>query len=903
MKRSIILVLFVVAVHTAACSSEPSASIDVRYDVEARRLDGSVELTLIPEQPTVYLSLLANLDREANPYPSPRSLDALYPFGFEPAETLVIEVDRIEQGTSSPLPFRTLALPPAWQTYSLDDTVLAIDLASFDPEAPSSVTIRIEFLTEIPRHTIGDNGITDGVLTWRFGWYPTLFPAQANLIEENGRLAYEGRDAFPLTFPWMRLQARVTVPDGYELIAGTDRCENESVGDGDETEYRIAFDGPARSLAFAIGTDYERYTLDGPIPIDVATLPGHDEDARFLATLARDILDEYVERYGPYPRTRLTLVENPNLDGLSFAADGIVWLSRRFFTHRNVLFTGALNRVAEYVLAHEIAHQWVGLGTGIDLNAEAWLSEGLAQYLAVHYFEGRYGAFDPNLFGFGSPGIGEELVKRQFGFFNLREHFIELPYLTTQYAGFDEALVKPIENVRFGNASTVRLYDKGYLVARAIASTIGNEAFDRAILRAIEERRADLLDVRTFQTLLEEESGRSLDEIFETWVLGNGRVDYGVRIISREREGSEYRTTVAVTRTGGAAQPVEVEVTLASGATARQTWSGDEESVELVFDTPSRVVRATVDPDHRLPDLERLNNHDPVRIVSGANEAAYPLDAYVLTADTAGNGLTFSYLDRFRVSIAQNAAAASVVLGRTHRLSIAAAAAPDRQLVGAIAWTTTRYAQPETGSPATFWEPDVSLTVRLERLLDGDTPRGALGLDILDHSSFASSSARRLSIDITTGGAGRLSAEASDELRIVPNLYLQGALELGLGFNSPPEPFRFRLSSLHSFAPASTDHELVGEIALDIAENSEMPYNLLNVAMIDGTHSRLVVAGGLGWTRPDEFGTTSPYIEAGIEQIFDLSTLGGLLSLRLRVGVATPVLGRGTTVFYVRLSQ
>jgi hypothetical protein len=110
------------------------------------------------------------------------------------------------------------------------------------------------------------------------------------------------------------------------------------------------------------------------------------------------------------------------------------------------------------------------LGTGIDLNAEAWLSEGLAQYLAVQYYERRYAAFAPNLFEFGSPGIIEELVKQQFGFFNLREHFIELPYLMTQYVGFDEALVKPIEKVRFSNVSDVRLYDKGYLVARAIAS-------------------------------------------------------------------------------------------------------------------------------------------------------------------------------------------------------------------------------------------------------------------------------------------------------------------------------------------------------------------------------------------------------------------------------------------------
>ena len=550
---SLFAIAILVVPVSAESTAEPSCVIDVRYDAEHRQFDGTVELHLIPTTQTVYLSLLANLDREPNPYLSPRSADVRYPFGFETSETVVTTVELVEGGEASELSFRTLALPPSWQTYSLDDTVLGIDLPGPASDVSGPVTLRIAFTTEVPRNAVGDQGITAEILTWRFGWFPALFPAQEEIVEEAGRIAYDGREAFPLTFPWIRLEATVTIPGAFDLIAGADVLEplTDPVEDEGEKRFRVAYESPARSLGLTIGTDYHRYTLDGPIPIEVAYLPGHEEDARFFATLARDIVDEYEGRYGAYPRTRLTIVENPNDNGLSFAADGIVWLSRRFFTHRNVLFFGALNRVTEYVLAHEIAHQWVGLGTGIDLNTEAWLSEGLAQYLAVRYFEGRYGAFEPNLFGFSSPGVIEELVKRQFGYFNLREHFIELPYLMTQYVGFDEALVKPIENVQFSNVSDVRLYDKGYLVARAIAAAIGDDAFERAISRAIDERRADLLDVHTFQVLLEEESGRPLDEIFDTWVFGPGRVDYSIRIASREPSGTEHVTTVVVTRSGG----------------------------------------------------------------------------------------------------------------------------------------------------------------------------------------------------------------------------------------------------------------------------------------------------------------------------------------------------------------
>jgi len=294
-----------------------------------------------------------------------------------------------------------------------------------------------------------------------------LFPEQSLIVERDGVIGYAGVESLPLVFPWAQLSAAVAVPAEFSLIVGTDIVEKlanltdvansaeladvaeiEDVaefGSSDESihSYIVRNETPSRSLALTIGKSYESYRIESTTNVEVFYLPHHEGDARLIATLALDILADYIARYGPYPRSSLTIVESPSPHGHAFAADGIVWLSSRFFTHRDLLFPGALNRVTEYVLAHEIAHQWVGLGTGIDLDAEAWLSEGLAQYLSVRYFEDRYGSFEPNLFAPQVPGIVGEYVKQQWGFFNLREHFVELPYLLTLRAGFDEELIKP----------------------------------------------------------------------------------------------------------------------------------------------------------------------------------------------------------------------------------------------------------------------------------------------------------------------------------------------------------------------------------------------------------------------------------------------------------------------------
>ena len=241
-----------------------------------------------------------------------------------------------------------------------------------------------------------------------------LLPDQGEWVETNDVLERRSGESFPMEFPAYDYRGEITLPYGYVLATGADHVEVQSgsatSGDAgaDATDYLLSNDAPARSLALTAGPGYERYALDaGLVPVEVFFLEGHEEEARLFATYARDILSDYESRYGPYPRERLAIVECPNADGSSMAADGIVWLSTLYFTHRNVTLPGILNRFCEFVLAHEIAHQWWGIGAGSDFNAQNRLSEGLAQYLAVTYFEDRHGAFGPNAFEILHQGILE----------------------------------------------------------------------------------------------------------------------------------------------------------------------------------------------------------------------------------------------------------------------------------------------------------------------------------------------------------------------------------------------------------------------------------------------------------------------------------------------------------------
>jgi hypothetical protein len=899
MRKALYLILACCAAFGVLGSAAPAQKLDVVYDAEHRTLAGTLTMSVEASPSPIYFLLLPNLGRERNPYLGPRAIDEQYPAGFEESSLDVDQVTLVDGETRTTGAFRLLAMAPGLQTYSLADAVLAID------GVQTSSTVEIRFTTHAPRIASGDGGVTAETFTWRFGWFPLLLESSKAFREEDGVLYAGPTDAFPLVFPLMQIEARVTVPADVIVSAGADHVKVVSEPAADEkggpATYAIRNDGPTRSLALTFSAGLERYVLDGPTPIEVTYVKGHAYVARLLATYARDILADYEARYGPYPRSRLAIVENPNPDGSAFSADGLALLSARFFTHRDVLLPGILHRLTEFVLAHEIAHQWFGMRAGIDLDRDAWLSEGLAQYASVGYFERTYGAVDPNLLFVTGNGIVEDFVATQFGYLNLREHLVEFPYISSVWSGFDEALVKPSIDVRYGNETAVRLYDKGFVVARALASAVGVDAFDRVLQRSMTADPSGRLDPATLQRWVEEESGRSFAEWFAAWVYGDASVDYSIRIVSRAKTEATYETVVNLRRDGGVPQAVEVEARLVSGTTTRQTWDAVEAEGTLTFLTPSPVTRVTVDPDHRLPDRDRINNNAPVRIVIAADKATLPLDAYVLAPDTGSSGISLSRLDRFRVAVSQDEASLVIRRGRGEEfqanVSIAGA-----KLQGSVGYVLTTFGKIETGAPGTTWAPDFTFSVAGLRQMSDDAPLYVLRLAAVRLASSADSTVAAVGLDLASTGVARLAATASDEVAIFPQVYIQGSASLGFGLGQLPSALQFRFGELRAVALAPASVKLAGSLGVELPSFGKLPYNLFTLAMIDEVRTRLYIAGGVGWTRPDGSGTTSAGAEAGLEQAFGLSTLGGLLPFTVRLGIALPIQGELKPVLYVGLS-
>ncbi|MBS3787485.1 hypothetical protein KGY79_04715, partial [Candidatus Bipolaricaulota bacterium] len=337
---------------------------ETEYQIEAKLIDEKqlikgrekVKFTNSLDQPVseVVFTLDGNLYREPNPYISRVNLDSTYPAGFDPGWT---EVANIIGPDGEELNYTMESLPPFSQTYSLKNTIVRIELAE-KLEPGERTQVSLDFSTRFPQKKAGDQEFFQGVYTWRFGWYPTLTPAE-------WWAGYDREVYSRSKLPIANYEVQLDVPEDFEVAGVT----LEETGKKEDLKRKILELelGEARSFPLVASSKYRTHREEfKEFTIEVLHTPGYQEESRVLASYANEILNFYSHRFGGYKRKKLTFTQNPVSGYFGMAADGVISLGNSFFEEKDLALSTITNRLAEYIVAHEIAHQWFGIGVSVS---------------------------------------------------------------------------------------------------------------------------------------------------------------------------------------------------------------------------------------------------------------------------------------------------------------------------------------------------------------------------------------------------------------------------------------------------------------------------------------------------------------------------------------------------------
>ena len=509
----------------------------------------------------------------------------------------------------------------SFQITGEDQTLLKILLDQ--PLNPfQRVEISLDFVVNIP-HAYGRFGWHNNTLALSH-WYPIL-----SVLNENG---WNNHPFYPFHRPFFSdasfYSVELTIPC-EQVVIHSGELIKETVNDKQTRTLYIETPLPVREFSLAMSPDYE--ICEGSfneVKIKSFYLPGDQSYGEKALQNAKELMQYYTRRFGPYPYKEFSIAPvHLGYGGEQMA--NMVFIDTRVYQLPELLI-----RHFDFLIAHETGHQWFYNLVGIDEFTQMWLEEGINSFFLLEYLENKYGKEASVL---QLPKYLEWFIPN-FSFRAGRE----TRYKMITRTDWDRPIMGKLSGFREPSSIFSLTYGKGSGVVSMLHYLIGDDAFDRIFTRVFKEFQFQNFNLREFINICEEESSQELDWFFDQWLNTAKRCDYAINQVRGHKIFLENR--------GDIVMPIDIKAEFINGDEKIISWDGKGQYKELELDERRTIKKVILDQRHKLLDVDRTNNHWPrkvrfkgVPLYFGLYEIPVflPDDSYnlVLGPEMAGSGI------------------------------------------------------------------------------------------------------------------------------------------------------------------------------------------------------------------------------------------------------------------------
>ncbi|HEY63012.1 MAG TPA: M1 family metallopeptidase [Caldilineae bacterium] len=376
--------------------------------------------------------------------------------------------------------------------YTPDNTAIQVALTEPLPKG-ESVEVRYAWALDAPLIPAGYAlfGESQGILSLPLS-YPIL--AVSEMDTEGGRLKWhlETAPSFSdVAFTESALyQVRLIVDPDMTVITSGTVVSRTTTAEG-MAAWQIVT-GPIREFMLILSPRFEKASGKAyDTTVHSYFLPEDRLAGQRALAYAIAAVQVYNDRFGRYPFPELNIVEAPLENrGMEYPVVNLIGID----TYRE------RQEEQEFLIVHEIAHQWWYNLVGNDPVNRPWLDEGLAEYSAYIYFESVY---------------GKEVAER------IRHNRWEIPVAYARESGLDTV----VGQSAFGFSPLnyeIMVYAKSALFFHALRQKMGDQAFFEWLQALVTDYRYQVLTPEAMLSEAERISGRDVQSVYERWILTAG---------------------------------------------------------------------------------------------------------------------------------------------------------------------------------------------------------------------------------------------------------------------------------------------------------------------------------------------------------------------------------------------
>ncbi|HUU03253.1 MAG TPA: M1 family metallopeptidase [Myxococcota bacterium] len=361
--------------------------------------------------------------------------------------------------------------------------LVGIDCKAVVPRMHADAGVQIgnvlaELMGKQGREGYGTYGHSLGI--FNLGYFYPILPARL----QSGWDAEEPPGMGDLAnFEVANYLVKLRLPKAALVASSGIQVGEQPLGPGAAAKKDVFLMGTAvRDFALQVSTRYiVREKKSGGLRLRAFVLQEKESEAEELLARAVSAVKIYSRMFGPYPYAELDVAYAPLVGGAGgMEYPGLVTIAiavagPRVAGPMGDMMAGLMKKtgIEEFVLAHEIAHQWFHALVGSDSIRHPFLDESPANYAAVLYFEKKHGS---------------QAATRQL------QMELALPYqLHRAFGGNDGAVDRQVKDFDNQLQYAGLVYGKGALFLHFLRRTLGQKTFlrcMRAYTRKLSFKRA-----------------------------------------------------------------------------------------------------------------------------------------------------------------------------------------------------------------------------------------------------------------------------------------------------------------------------------------------------------------------------------------------------------------------------